>query len=132
MLSYSRWFVGVDLPAITYLGNMDGFEAMMGYEDPYIGKLSRDEPYYLFPPDVSPSTLVSNLRDYHATCAKKNSPEFAKCVEVLFITSKTNGYDMKVFYGGDELGEGIIDAFVIEPTLTCLGRPCCCDLNESS
>lgn len=123
---------GFDLPAITYLGDMDGYEALSGSEDPYIGKLSRKVPYYLFPPDISPSNLVSKLREYHATCLKRAGVELMKCKIVHFLTSTMNGYDIMIAFGGTSpgLGNGIIDAFPTRPGKPCLANPCCCDLNE--
>lgn len=120
------------MPAITYLGNMDGYEALRGSEDPYIGKLSRGIPYYLFPPDLSPSSLVSLLREYRATCVNKHGQELMTCSEVTFLTSTANGYDIKIAFGGDSLNNGIVDALPLRPSESCVGLPCCCDLNEPS
>ncbi|XP_028412047.1 uncharacterized protein LOC114534772 [Dendronephthya gigantea] len=120
---------GNDLPAITYLGNLDGYEALSGAEDPYIGKLSRQVPYYLFPPDVAPSTLVSSLRDYLAACVKRQGQVILQCNQILFLTSSTSGYDILI--GGQPVVKGITDAFPVPPGKKCQGLKCCCDLNPT-
>lgn len=121
---------GNDLPAITYLGNLDGYAALSGKEDPYIGKLSRQVPYYLFPPDLSPSSLVSSLREYLSTCIKRQGQVLLKCSQITFLTSSTNGYDILI--GGQPVVNGISDAFPLPPGKTCHGKSCCCDLNPAA
>ena len=125
----SNFYICLDseLPAITYLGNMDGYEALSGSEDPYIGKLSRQIPYYLFPPDIGPSTLVSSLREYLTTCVKRNGEALLQCNQIVFITSANSGYDTVI--GGQPIVKGILDAFPIPPGKKCEPRQsCCCDL----
>lgn len=120
---------GIDLPAITYLGNMDGYEALRGSEDPYVGKLSRQAPYYLFPPSVTPANLVLSLRDYHETCVKRHGQKITKCSLLTVLTSAKNGYDIVMMFGGDSFTNGILDAFPLRPAASCLAKQCCCDLN---
>lgn len=122
--------VGNDLPAITYLGNLDGYEALSGSEDPYIGKLSREAPYYLFPPDLSPYTLVSSLREYLSTCLKRQGFLLLPCRTILLLTSSSNGYDILV--DGRPVVTGITDAFPVAPKKSCHGQKCCCDLNPKT
>ena len=122
--------VGNDIPAITYLGNLDGYEALSGAEDPYIGKLSREAPYYLFPPDLSPYTLVSSLREYLTTCLKRRGFELLPCHTILLLTSYSSGYDILI--GGRPVVKGILDAFPVAPKKNCLGEKCCCDLNPTT
>ena len=119
---------GNDLPAITYLGDMDGYEALSGSEDPYIGKLSRKVPYYLFPPDVSPSSLVSSLREHVSKCVKRQGQDLLRCNRVRFLTHSLYGYDIIV--GGQPVVNGIYDAFPLPSGKKCIGLRCCCDLNS--
>lgn len=110
---------------------MDGYEALSGKEDPYIGKLSRRVPYFLFPPDVSPWNLVISLREYHASCLKRHGDELMKCSKIILLTSKKNGYDIVIAFGSDHNTNGILDAFALRPVPSCVARPCCCNLNDS-
>ena len=105
---------------------MDGYEELSGSEDPYIGKLRRRVPYYLFPPDVSPSELVSALREHLDTCVKRLGQELLKCNQIVFVTYSTYGYDILI--QGQPVVNGIYDAYPLPPGRKCEGRRCCCDL----